>query len=110
MRRVAGGLLCVGALLASGVPASSAAAAKPKCASFRVSSSHESNRFTDIKPVGVSCTTAHRVLRKWATIGSGGTNPVFVCADQKTSIKNVYAVKCTTATQVITALDAFNAH
>jgi hypothetical protein len=110
MRRVAGGLLCAGALLVSGVLASSAAAAKPKCASFRVSSSHESNRFTDIKPVGVSCTIAHRVLRKWATIGSGGTNPVFVCSDQKTSTKNVYAVKCTTATQVITALDAFNAH
>ena len=109
MRRFAGGLLCVGAILASGVLASPAAATKPKCASYRVSSSHETNEFTQIKLVGVSCTMAHKVLRKWATIGSGGTNPVFVCTDQKTGTKNVYAVKCTTGTQVITARDKFHA-
>jgi hypothetical protein len=109
MRRFAGGLLCVGALLASGVLASPAAATKPNCASFRVGSSHETNEFTHIKLVNVSCTLAHQVLRKWATIGSGGTHPVFVCADEKTSTKNVYAVKCATATKVITARDKFNA-
>jgi hypothetical protein len=109
MRRFAGGPLCVGALLASGVFASPAAATKPTCGSYRVSASHETNKFTDIKVVGVSCTMAHQVLRKWATIGSGGTNPVFVCTDQKTSTKNVYAVKCTAGTQVITARDKFTA-
>jgi hypothetical protein len=109
MGRFAGGLLCVGALLASGVPASPAAATTPKCASFRVSSSHETNKFTHIKLVDVSCTVAHQVLRKWATIGSGGTNPAFVCADQKTGTKNVYAVKCTTGTKVFTARDKFHA-
>jgi hypothetical protein len=109
MRRFAGGPLCVGALLASGVLAASAAAAKPTCGSYRVRALHETSKFTHIKLVGVSCTMAHQVLRKWATIGSGGTNPVFVCTDKKTSIKNVYAVKCTTGTEVITARDKFNA-
>ena len=110
MRRFAGGLLGVGALLASGVLASPAAATTTKCGSYKVVTSHETNRFTQIKPVGVSCTTAHQVLRKWATGGSGDTGPVFACTDQETSTKNVYAVKCTTSTQVITARDNFKAH
>jgi hypothetical protein len=109
MRRFAGGLLGVGALLSSGALASPAAAGTTECGSYKVVASHETNRFTQIKPVGVSCTTAHKVLRKWAT-GSGDTGPVFACTDQKTSTKNVYAVKCTTSTQVITARDNFKAY
>lgn len=109
-RRFAGGLLCVGALLASGVLASPAAAAKPTCGSSKVATAHETNDFTHIKLVGVSCTMAHQVLGRWANYGSGGTNPGFACTDQKTSSKNVYAVKCIKGTQLITARDQFKAH
>jgi hypothetical protein len=113
MRRFAGGLLCVTALLASGVLAPSAAAKKAtkktECGSYKVAASHETNRFTDIKLVGVSCKTAHKVLGSWANY-SGGTDPGFACTDQKTSTKNVYSVKCIEAAKVITARDKFSAH
>ena len=107
MRRFAGGLLCVGAFLASGVLASPAAAKTPKCGSYKVSTSHETNKFSHIKLVGVSCTMAHQILRKWA---HSGTDPGFACTDQKTSTKSVYAVNCAKGTQVITARDTFRAH
>jgi hypothetical protein len=110
MRRFAGGLLCVGVLVASGVFASPAAATKPPCASYKAATSHETNDFSNIKLVGVSCTMAHQILGRWANYGSGAKNPGFVCTDQKTSTKNVYAVKCTKSTQVITARDQFKAH
>jgi hypothetical protein len=112
MRRFAGGLLSVGALLASAVLASPAAAAtaKPTCGSYKVATSHETNDFTDIKLVGVSCTMAHKVLGRWANYGSGGPNLGFACTDQKTSSKYVYAIKCTKGTDVLTARDTFKAH
>jgi hypothetical protein len=53
---------------------------------------------------------AHQILGRWANYGSGAKNRGFVCTDQKTSTKNVYAVKCTKSTQVITARDQFKAH
>lgn len=109
MRRFAGGLLCAGALLASGVLASPAAATKTECGGYKADVPHETNNFTDIKAVGVSCTTAHRVLGKWAT-GLGSADPGFNCTDQKTSAKGVYAVTCTNGAEVITARDNFKAH
>jgi len=110
MRRFAGGLLCVGALLASGALASPAAATKAPCGSYKVATSHETNDFRDIKLVGVSCTMAHQVLVRWANYGSEAKDPGFVCTDQKTSTKDVYAIKCTKSTQVITGRDQFKAH
>jgi hypothetical protein len=109
MRRFAGGLLCVGALLASGSLAPPAAAKKTKCGSYEVATSHETNKFTNIKLVGVSCKMAHKVLRSWANY-SGGTDPGFACTDQKTSTNSVYSVKCTEVAKVITARDKFKAH
>jgi hypothetical protein len=113
MRRFAGGLLCVGALLASGLLAPPAAAKKAakktECGSYKVAASHETNKFTDIKLVGVSCKMAHKVLGSWAKY-SGATDPGFACTDQKTSTKNVYVVKCIEGAKVITARDKFSAH
>ena len=98
MRRFVAGSLCLGALLVSGVLATPATATASTCGSYRAT---DTSRFTRVRVVGVSCATAHKVLKVWADSGSGGTDLGFLCTDQSTSSNNVYTYKCTKGAQVI---------